>query len=193
MTDDVHKTKWGNRFIITAIIQGGIMTSLALTMVASQFVFAINFDMIQFLSLSFEGPAKWFFLGIVFYLIFIVAIAVTAIFYIHLEINLRRQISGLLNVLAWIHLIGMNIGGPLTTLLMIFAGLSGSGVLSVFTEGKISPQNIDVLNALTTPIALSIGILSIGVICGGLAYVLTYKKKKRKRSRQGFRSICKVK
>ncbi|NOJ32016.1 MAG: hypothetical protein DA329_07765 [Candidatus Nitrosocosmicus sp.] len=179
MTDDVHKTKWGNRFIITAIIQGGIMTSLALTMVASQFVFAINFDMIQFLSLSFEGPAKWFFLGIVFYLIFIVAIAVTAIFYIHLEINLRRQISGLLNVLAWIHLIGMNIGGPLTTLLMIFAGLSGSGVLSVFTEGKISPQNIDVLNALTTPIALSIGILSIGVICGGLAYVLTYFKEKR--------------
>ena len=81
--------------------------------------FANNFDMIQFLSLSFEGPAKWFFLGIVFYLIFIVAIAVTAIFYIHLEINLRRQISGLLNVLAWIHLIGMNIGGPLTTLLMI--------------------------------------------------------------------------
>ena len=155
------------------------MTSLALTMVASQFVFAINFDMIQFLSLSFEGPAKWFFLGIVFYLIFIVAIAVTAIFYIHLEINLRRQISGLLNVLAWIHLIGMNIGGPLTTLLMIFAGLSGSGVLSVFTEGKISPQNIDVLNALTTPIALSIGILSIGVICGGLAYVLTYFKEKR--------------
>ena len=179
MTDDVHKTKWGNRFIITAIIQGGIMTSLALTMVASQFVFAINFDMIQFLSLSFEGPAKWFFLGIVFYLIFIVAIAVTAVFYIHLEVNLRRQISGLLNVLAWIHLIGMNIGGPLTTLLMILAGLSGSGVLAVFTEGKIGPQNIDVLNALTTPIAISIGILSIGVICGGLAYILTYIKEKK--------------
>ena len=136
MTNDIHRTKWGNRFIITAIIQGGIMTSLALSMVASQFIFANNFDMIQFLSLSFEGPAKWFFLGIVFYLIFIVAIAVTAVFYIHLEVNLRRQISGMLNVLAWIHLIGMNIGGPLTTLLMIFAGLSGSGVLSVFTEGK---------------------------------------------------------
>jgi hypothetical protein len=70
----------------------------------------------------------------------------------------------------------MNIGGPLTTLLMIFAGLSGSGVLSVFTEGKIGPQNVEVLNALTTPIALSIGILSIGVICGGLAYTLIYIK-----------------
>lgn len=172
----MHRTKWGNRFIITAIIQGGIMTLLALSMVASQFIFANNFDMIQFLSLSFEGPAKWFFLGIIFYLIFIVAIAVTAIFYIHLEINLRRQISGILKVLAWIHLLGMNIGGPLTTLLMIFAGLSGSGVMSVFIEGKIGPQNIEILNALTTPIAISIGILSIGVICGGLAYTLTYLK-----------------
>jgi hypothetical protein len=148
-------------------------------MVASQFIFASNFDMIQFLSLSFEGPAKWFFLGIVFYLTLIVAIAVTAIFYIHLEVNLRRQISGILNVLAWIHLIGMNIGGSLTTLLMIFAGISGSGVLSAFTEGKIGPQNVEVLNALTTPIAVAIGILSIGVISGGLAYILTYWKGKK--------------
>jgi hypothetical protein len=148
-------------------------------MVASQFIFASNFDMIQFLSLSFEGPAKWFFLGIVFYIILIVAIAVTAIFYIHLEVNLRRQISGILNVLAWIHLIGMNIGGSLTTLLMIFAGISGSGVLSAFTEGKMGPQNVEVLNALTTPIALVIGILSIGVISGGLAYILTYWKGKK--------------
>ena len=179
MIDDMHKTTWGNRFIITAIIQGGIMTSLALSMVASQFIFAKNFDMIQFLSLSFEGPAKWFFLGIVFYLIFIVAIAVIAIFYIHLEVNLRRQISGVLNILAWIHLLGINVGGPMTTLLMIFAGLSGSGVLAAFTEGKIGPQNVNILNALTTPIAISIGILSIGVICGGLAYILTYTKGKK--------------
>jgi hypothetical protein len=179
MTNDIHRTMWGNRFIFTAIIQGGIITLLALSMVASQFIFASNFDMIQFLSLSFEGPAKWFFLGIVFYLILIVAIAVTAIFYIHLEVNLRRQISGILNVLAWIHLIGMNIGGSLTTLLMIFAGISGSGVLSAFTEGKIGPQNVEVLSALTTPIAVAIGILSIGVISGGLAYILTYWKGKK--------------
>src|SRR5919107_5622509 len=151
MVNDTHKTIWGNRFIAAAIIQGGIMTSIALSMVASQFVLANKLNVIQFLSLSFEGPAKWFFLGIMFYLIFIVAIAVTAVFYIHLEVNLKRQIYGLLSALAWIHLIGMNIGGPLTTLLMIFAGLSGSGVLSVFTEGTIGPQNVDILNTLTAP------------------------------------------
>jgi hypothetical protein len=179
MIADRHRTEWGNRFIFTAIIQGGILTSLALSMVSSQFIFANKIDIIQFLSLSFEGPAKWFFLGIIFYLIFIVAIAVTAVFYIHLEVNLVRQISGLLNILAWIHLVGMNVGGPLATLLMIFAGLSGSGVLSIFTEGKIGSQNIAILNTLTIPIAISIGILSIGIICGGLAYILTYLKGKK--------------
>jgi hypothetical protein len=178
VVNDTHKTTWGNRFIAAAIIQGGIMTSMALSMVASQFVLANKLNVIQFLSLSFEGPAKWFFLGIQFYLIFIVAIAVTAVFYIHLEVNLRRKISGVLNALAWVHLVGMNIGGPLATILMIFAGLSGSGITSIFTEGKVGQQNVEVLNTLVTPIAFSIGILSIGVICGGLAYTLTYIKGK---------------
>ena len=178
MINDIHKTTWGNRFIATAIIQGGIMTLIALSMIIIQIIFANKLNIIQFLSLSFEGPAKWFFLGIVFYLIFIVAIAVTAIFYIHLEINLKRKISGLLNTAAWIHLIGMNIGGPLATILMIFAGLSGSGIMSIFSDGKIGPQNAEVMNIFINPIAFSIGILSIGVICGGLTYTLTYIKGK---------------
>jgi hypothetical protein len=178
VVNDSHKTTWGNRFIAAAIIQGGIMTSMALSMVGSQFVLANKLNVIQFLSLSFEGPAKWFFLGIQFYLIFIVAIAVTAVFYIHLEVNLKRKISGMLNALAWVHLVGMNIGGPLATILMIFAGLSGSGIISIFTEGKVGQQNVEVLNTLVTPIAFSIGILSIGVICGGLTYTLTYIKGK---------------
>ena len=179
MINDIHKTTWGNRFIAAAIIQGGIMTLIALSMVVIQFIFASKLNIIQFLSLSFEGPAKWFFLGIIFYLIFIVAIAVTAIFYIHLEVNLKRKISGILSVLAWIHLIGMNIGGPLATILMIFAGLSGSGIISIFTEGKIGQQNVEILNTLIAPISISIGILSIGVICGGLTYTLTYIKGKK--------------
>jgi hypothetical protein len=174
MINDVSRAKWGNRFILSAIIQGGLLTSIALLMVGSQFIFSNKIDMIQFLSLSFDGPAKWFFLGIIFYLIFIVAIAVTAVFYIQLEINLAKKISGLVNILAWIHLLGMNIGGPLATILMIFAGLAGSGILSVFTEGNIGQQNIEIMNSFITPIAISIGILSVGVIAGGITYIRTY-------------------
>ena len=56
------KTKWGNRFIIAAIIQGRIITGTALITVAFQLL-TKDVDITQFLSLSFEGPAKWFFIG----------------------------------------------------------------------------------------------------------------------------------
>ena len=41
-------------------------------------------------------------------------------------------------MLAWIHLIGMNVGGAVITLTMIFAGLIGSGIFSVITSGGSS-------------------------------------------------------
>src|SRR5919107_1605910 len=159
------KTKWGNRFIIAAIIQGGIITGMALVTVAFQLL-TTDVDIIQFLSLSFEGPAKWFFIGIILYLILVVAIATTAVFYNHLEINLKRKFSGVSNILAWIHLFGMNIGGAGTTILMIFAGLAGSGVLSVFTEGKLGNENVAILNSFIPFIAFFIVLLSISVISG---------------------------
>ena len=58
-------------------------------------------------------------------MILVVAIAVTAVFYNHLEINMGKSIRGFKSVLAWIHLIGMNIGGTALTMAIIFAGLIG--------------------------------------------------------------------
>jgi hypothetical protein len=176
MNNNTLKTKWGNTFIIAAIIQGGIMTGMALVIVAFQ-LSSTEVDIIQFLSLSFEGPAKWFFIGIILYLILIVAIAVTAAFYNHLEINLNRKFSKVSNLLAWIHLLGMNIGGPGATILMIFAGLAGSGVLSLFIEGKLGEENIGIMTSFIPPIAFFIVVLSIGVICGGIAYLMGYRSK----------------
>jgi len=40
----------------------------------------------------------------------VVAIAVAAVFYDHLEISMGRKIRGFRSVLAWVHLAGMNIG-----------------------------------------------------------------------------------
>lgn len=171
------KSAWGSRFIIAAIVQGGIITFLALSMVGIQMIFAKDVNMIQFLSLSFEGPAKWFFIGLLLYLILTVAIAVSAVFYNHLEINLKKRISGKIGILTWIHLFGMNIGGIGTTLSMIFAGLAGSGALSLVTEGQLGKQNIAILDSFIPVIASFIGILAIGVLCGGLAYTVVYMKK----------------
>jgi hypothetical protein len=173
---------WSNRFIISAIIQGAIITGLTISIVSIQMLFSSKINIIQFLSLSFEGPAKWFFLGYIFYMILVVAIAVTATFYHHLEIDMRKSIRGFKSVLAWIHLVGMNVGGAATTLTMIFAGLIGSGILSVITNGpgasfsQLQP-NVGVMVQFIPPISAFAGLLSIGVLSGGVTYITTYLQK----------------
>jgi hypothetical protein len=172
---------WSNKFIISAIVQGAIITGLTISIVSIQLLFSSKINIIQFLSLSFEGPAKWFFLGYIFYMILVVAIAVTATFYHHLEIDMKKSIRGYKSVLAWIHLIGMNVGGAATTLTMIFAGLMGSGILAVITGGSSSVSqlqpNVGIMVEFIPPISAFAGLLSIGVISGGIAYITTYLQK----------------
>jgi hypothetical protein len=55
-------SSWGNKFILSAIIQGAIITGLTISVVGAQML-SSSVNIIQFLSLSFDGPATWFFLG----------------------------------------------------------------------------------------------------------------------------------
>src|ERR687895_921485 len=85
---------------------------------------------------------------------------------------------GFRSVLAWVHLVGMNVGGAATTITMIFAGLAGSGVLGLILGGSDSLQpNTAIMDQFIAPIATFTGMLSIGMISGGLAYVMTYLRK----------------
>jgi len=52
-----NKIRWVDKFIIAAIIQGGIITALAFMVVGFQITFT-DVNIMQYLSLSFEGPAK---------------------------------------------------------------------------------------------------------------------------------------
>jgi hypothetical protein len=132
-------------------------------------------NIIQYLSLSFDGTAKWFFLGIIFHLIIIIAVAVTALFYSHLEITLNKKFSKKSNILAWMHLIGMNVGGAGSMMIMTYAGLAGTGLLTVFSEGKLGPKYPEIMDSFIEPIGGFIALLVIGVMCGGLGFVLAYR------------------
>ena len=170
------KTRWVDRFIIAAIIQGAIITVMALVIVGVQMTYT-NVNIMQYLSLSFEGTAKWFFLGIVFHLIVIIAVAVTALFYSHLEITLKKKFSKTSNWLAGIHLIGMNVGGAGAMMIMTFAGLAGTGLLSIFSEGKLGPKYPAIMDSFIEPIGGFISLLAVGVMCGGLCFILAYRSK----------------
>jgi hypothetical protein len=51
--------KWANRFLQSAIIQGAAITFLTILFVSIQLLLSSSINIVQFLSLSFEGPAKW--------------------------------------------------------------------------------------------------------------------------------------
>lgn len=166
--------RWVDRFIIAAILQGAIITVMALVIVTIQ-VLNSEINIIQYLSLSFEGTAKWFFLGIIFHLIIVIAVAVTALFYSHLEITLAKKFSKKSNILAGIHLVGMNVGGAGAMMIMTYAGLAGTGILDIFTEGKLGPKNLAIMDMFIEPIGGFIAFLAIGVMCGGMGFLMAYR------------------
>jgi hypothetical protein len=173
---------WSDRFLKSAIVQGSIVTGLAIIFVLGQISYSSSaLNIIQFLSLSFEGPAKWLFLGYMLYIILAVSIATTALFYNHFEVNLHKSIRGYRSLLAWVHLIGMNMGGACVTITMIVAGLIGSGVFAVVTSGGVATQlkpNTEVMAQFILPISVFAAVLVIGVIAGGIVFITNYFRMK---------------
>jgi hypothetical protein len=171
-------SKWASRFLQSAIIQGAVITFLTVLFISIQLLLSSSINIVQFLSLSFEGPAKWIFLGYIFYMILIVSIATTSVFYNHFEVNMKQIIRGFRSVLAWVHLVGMNVGGATVTLTMIYAGLVGSGIIGIFMSGgnnavELKP-NTQVLEQFIIPISIFAAILVIGLIAGGLTFLLSF-------------------
>ncbi len=69
----------------------------------------------------------------------------------------------------------MNVGGAGSMMIMTYAGLAGTGLLSVFTEGKLGPKDLAILDSFIEPIGGFIALLAMGVMCGGLGFVLAYR------------------
>jgi hypothetical protein len=95
VTNTLPSTKWANRFLQSAIIQGALITLLTVLFISTQLLLSSNINIVQFLSLSFEGPAKWIFLGYIFYMILILAIATTAVSIITLRLICAGEYTGL--------------------------------------------------------------------------------------------------
>jgi hypothetical protein len=171
VSDRKKPSPWGNRFVLSAIIQGAVITGLTVSLVLMQAIFS-DVSLIEFLSLSLDGPAKWFFFGYFMYITLVVTIAITAIFYNHLESNLGKQVRGSKNKLVWTQLIGMNVGGAATTILLIVAGFVGTGFVN-FAEGAEN-QSQYLTELVKLPVAISGLVFAIGITSGGIAYLTTY-------------------
>ena len=171
------ESKWATRFVWAAILQGALVSFLTLFLVLGEVGFlhpSVS------LLINASVPGIWIALGYFAYLIVgVVGMAVTALFYQYLEVNLKSPYTGGARSLAWLHLILSNVGIVGATALIIYAGyVTGVATLPA-SLGGLGMAMVDaesmVLNQFLLPIAAFAAMTILGVMLGGLGYVIVYK------------------
>jgi len=174
------QSKWANRFVIAAIIQGALaaaLTSYLLYQGVWGFPAASRI-------VAGGGAGTWLTVG---YLVYIVlgpiSAAVTALFYQHIEVHLHKLYTGLTTILAWIHLVLMNVGVVGGTWLMMNAGYRGGAAAMPVAQGGLgwSGANAGLVHSeimvfYPPYIAVFIAIALVGAIAGGLGYVIAWRR-----------------
>ena len=170
--------KWAGRFIWAAVIQGLLATIITvLVLDPLQYVTGSADYFSPARVIAGNGGGTWFFTGYISYLVVgVVAMAVTAIFYFYIEGVKGKVYHGFTNLLAWGHLIFMNVGVAGSMFLMMWGGyLAGWGATATTSGGGgLSALQIheQILGWTTEPIGALILLAAVGAVLGGLGYVI---------------------
>jgi len=182
-TTSTTQGKWAGRFIWAAIIQGLAFTVATILVLDPLQYFTGTADYFSPARvIAGGGGGTWFFTGFISWLVVgVIATAVTAIFYYYIEDVRGRVYKGFNNLLAWGHLLFMNVGIAGAMIIMTFQGYlagvaatpvaSGGGGLNA---GQIHEQ---ILGWTVDPIGGLILLACIGALLGGLGYVLASRTK----------------
>lgn len=171
------ESKWATRFVWVAIIQGALSTALTGFFVLGELGYL---SPPVSLLISATIPGIWVALGYFAYIVIgVVGMAVTALFYQYLEVNLKSLYTGKLQSLAWFHLILSNVGILGATWLVVYAGyLTGIATLSTDLGGmglSLKEVEYSILGSFLMPITIFSALTMLGIVLGGLGYVLVYK------------------
>jgi len=167
-------TKWSGRFMTAAIFQGAIACGLTIFLVVGQASF-IKPEVSRVMAAG--GAGTWFTFGyIIFILVAVIGVAVSALFYYYLENALRQRIRGKAAALAWIHLVLMNLGTLAATSLLMYAGYAGGASMlpeSVGGKGFDAGQAHNIMAPFVEPISAAILVIMVGILAGGIGFLIT--------------------
>lgn len=178
-------SKWANRWVVAAIIQGALAAgATAFLLYDSKYGNPGASRIVAGAGSS--GGGIWMTVGFLGFIIFgPLAAAVTSLFYQHLESNLRAPYTGMVgNVLAWLHLVLMNVGVIGATWLMWTGGYRGAN-LAASAFCKANPNDpscnvhVQILGGLVDPIGYLSILAIIGAFAGGIGYVLAWRRARR--------------
>jgi len=174
--------KWAWRFIWGSIIQGLIAVIATVFIVEPWTYFGINWYYSPSKVIAGGGGGTWMFTGYVLFLIVgVVAMAVTAVFYSYIEGTMGKVYSGLTNYLAWGHLIFMNVGVAGSMILMMWggylAGWAGAAVSSGGLGYSAEQIHVTYLGQLVNPIGALVMLAALGAVLGGLGFIISSRTK----------------
>lgn len=176
---EVAHSKWASRFIVAAVIQGGIAFGVIVALLFANF---LEWPVSR--AVAAGGIAMWLVVGFVGFLtVGVVATAVTALFYQHLEVHLGKPYTGFRSFLAWLHLILMNVGATVAGGMMMWVGFWGGIALQPESVGGWGWDAGMVHTNIAAPFVIPIGIFmalgALGVLLGGVGYLLSWYLKIR--------------
>lgn len=167
--------RWTSRFIYAAIAQGFcafVITALIVLPILNPSPSRI---------IAGGSAGTWLTVGYLSYLVVgVMGVAVTALFYHYLEVDRKISFSGLTNGLAWAHFLLMNVGVVAATWMMMYAGfIGGAGLMpaALGGGGLNTGQVHELINPYVEPIGYSIIALGLGVLLGGIGFVLSFRRK----------------
>ena len=170
------RSKWSNRFIFAAIIQGLGATLLTVPMVLPWIRPTAS------MVIAGGNVGTWFIVGYILYIVVsVLAVAVTAVFYYHFEVILNRPYNGMANYLAWIHLIMMNVGVAAAAAILMYGGYAGGAAMLSIAVGGLGQSagwvHVNILEPLVSPAGFAIITTIAGMLAGGAGFVVTNFRK----------------
>jgi hypothetical protein len=169
------RSKWGERFTKATLVQVALATGLTAYLLY-QGVFGVP---AASRIVAGGGAGMWLTVGYFAYIIMgVLATMAVALFFRHLELDIKRRFNKWTNGLAWLTLVMWNVGVIGGTWLMMYAGYAGGAAAMPTASGGLG-YNAGQVHSLImvsypTPIAIFLAVAVFGAFLGLLDAALVW-------------------
>jgi len=173
--------EWAGRFIWAAVVQGLVALIATILIVEPLSIFNISWYYSPSKVIAGGGAGTWMFTGYILYLVVgVIAIAVTAIFYFYFETIMGKRYHGLTNYLAWGHYVLMNVGVAGSLLLMMWSGYRAGVAAAATASGGLGWTSLQIHENILGPVVNPIGglvvLAAIGALLGGFGFIINQRR-----------------
>lgn len=175
---EAMRSRWASRFIGVTFVLGGILWVVIAVLLLGNVLSGLtppNYTLGPASSriVAGGGAGTWFVMGLLAYgLVAVVGLALSALFYQHVEVSLGAPLTGWRGIAGGLHLFLGGLGAAATALVMAYGGYAAGAALLPTNQGgggrDVAYVHTNILSPLALPIAVLMGIALLGYLIGGI-------------------------